>query len=279
MNTVQRARALLIPLLLLAASARADVAVLIHGWSANADTWVASGVVPVLAGHGWQDAGILLVGPAGPALFPVLPANTLHTLYRVQLPAEAPLALQSSQLVAVLQMVRHRHPNEPLALVGHSAGGLVARLALVHPATPPVTALITIATPNLGTVRALQGLDVAESRPFFCPGPGVDFMKTMVGGDSYRYLRYSRAALVDLQPVAPGTLIDWLNHQPHPDIAYHAIIRETAAFAGDELVPAASQDLNQVPPLRGRAHIYPTPAGHALNPADGNLLAGILTGS
>ena len=50
-------------------------------------------------------------------------------------------------------------------------------------------------------------------------------------------------------------------------------------YAGsDELVPAYSQDLNNVPALQGRAKVLVTTAGHSLTPQDGVLLAGILNG-
>lgn len=256
----------LLPLLALfaAAPARADVLVLVHGWAANADSWLHSGAAQVLATKGWRDMGPVIAASGGG-----------NTLYRAHTVAEAPLTVQAQQLLGQLVQLRRLHPDESLHIAAHSAGGVVARLALVAPGAPRVDTLITIASPHLGTVRAVQGLDVAESKPFFCPGPGVDLLKEMVGGGRYRYLRYSRPALVDLTPSVPGNLTDWLNRQPHPDIAYHAVVRQ----GGDALVPAFSQDLNQVPALRGRASLHLTPAAHGLNPADGELIARILAGA
>lgn len=256
---------------------RADVLVLVHGWSANADTWLYSGVLPVLETNGWSHAGVVFASPAGGINYiPARGEAAVNRAYRVNLPAEAPLQVQAAHLFAELQFIHQRHPLEDMILAGHSAGGIVARLVLVNANSLPVKALITIASPNLGTPRALQGLDIAEGKPFFCPGPGIDFLKEMVGGDYYRYLRVSRGALIDLAPAAPGSLIDWLNQQPHPDVRYYTVIRRGPVYAGDELVPAFSQDLNQVPALRGRARVYVTASGHALNPADGQLLADIL---
>ncbi len=266
-------------LLLIPLRGGADVAVLVHGWSAGADTWLYSGVVPVLETRGWSNVGVVSGPPGAPAYFPQAGRGGSNRLYRSQLPAEAPLLLQAALLHEQLALVRGMHPNETLSLIGHSAGGVVARLALVRADAVPVDRLIVIAAPNLGTVRALQGLDVVDSKPFFCPGPGIDFMKEVFGGDTYDYLEYSRPALVDLVPAMPGTLIDHLNHQLHPPIEYHALVRSGPVFAGDELVPGYSQDLNQVPALRGRAQVHPTPASHSLNPADGALLARILTGT
>jgi len=265
--------ALLLVLCFSAAGARADVLVLVHGWSANADTWIQSGVLPVLAASGWRDGGVLT--PAGVVAAPPLAPAGDKTVYRAQLAAEAPLLVQAQQLAAELAQVRRLHPQERLTVAGHSAGGVVARLVLVHPDAPRIDALVTIAAPNLGTERAIQGLEVADSRPFFCPGPGFDLLKEFVGGEGYRYLEYSRPALADLTPAVPGSLIGWLNQQPHPDIAYDAVIRTGAPY-GDELVPAVSQDLGRVPALHGKVRTWLTPTGHALNPADGQLLLRIV---
>lgn len=257
-------------LFLMLRAAPADVMVLVHGWASDAGTWFRSGIVPVLEQNGWRYSGTF----TGTALVPgpgtALPGDHL---YLVNLPATAPIGVQAGLLRAQLGIVRQRHPAERLVLVGHSAGGVVARMAIVGPGAPKVDQLITIAAPHLGTERALEGIDIVESKPFFCPGPGIDFLKTVIGGDDYRYLKHSRPVLVDLSPAGLGNVLTWLNQQPHPDVRYDAIVRTSPVVAGDELVPAISQDLNQVPALRGRAHVHPTPAPHGLNPADGALIA------
>lgn len=263
---------ILAALLLTTAVARADVAVLVHGWNSNAETWMVNGVVPVMRQHGWEDAGVYAAAPSGMQLYPTNTASG-NKLYRTNLPAEAPLLIQASLLFNAIAQIRQQHLDESLTLVGHSAGGLVARLVTVRGDAPKIDRLVTIATPNLGTPRAIEGLDIVDSKPFFCPGPGIDFLKSMVGGNDYDYLKYSRGALIDM---TPGALTVWLNQQPHPQISYHTIIRTDPNGQGDSLVPAFSQDLNQVSALRGRAERHITLAGHSLNPADGNLLAKIL---
>jgi len=135
-----------------------------------------------------------------------------------------------------------------------------------------VRRIFMLASPHLGTPRASQGLDIVDGKPFFCPGPGIAFAKSVIGGDDYQYLRGSRGALIDLLPQGSGNLLDWANSQPHPDVEYHAVVRQ----AGDALVPAFSQDLNQVPALRGRARTWISPGTHGLNPNDGRLLLKIL---
>ena len=65
--------------------------------------------------------------------------------------------------------------------------------------------------------------------------------------------------------------------QPHPDIEYIGIVRgHELTLWGDWLVPAISQDLNNVPALAGRAILLTVPAGHELVPLDGVTLVGIL---
>ena len=265
-------------LLVLSQPTLAAVAVLVHGYASDASTWELSGINGQLELHGWPRGGVFTPSPAGVHLLPGPGQQAANRTYSVNLPAEAPLALQADLLRRALDVVRRQHPDERLYLAGHSAGGVVARMVVAGSNPFRVDALVTIASPHLGTVRAAQGLDVVDSKPFFCPGPGIDLLKSIVGGSSYDYLKYSRGVLLDLLPAESGNLLFWLNQQPHPDINYYAVVRQTPFALGDELVPAYSQDMNNVPALRGRARVLLTSAGHSLNPNDGLLLAGILNG-
>ena len=253
---------------------RADVLVLVHGYMSDSRTWEVHGVIPVLAANGWQPAAVLSVAPGGqvPNLG-IVQGDRL--VYSVNLMASAPLLVQAQQLAAQVAAVRTRHPDERLVLAGHSAGGVVARILVLNGNPYRIDSLISIASPHLGTSRAADGLDLVDFNPFFCPGPGVEFMKEVLVGDEYDYLKYSRATLVDLLPAESGNVLAWLNQQPHADINYYAVVRG-APYGGDNVVPAYSQDLNNVPALRGRARLIPTPAGHSLNPADGQLLADLI---
>ena len=260
---------------------RADVLVLVHGWAANADTWIHSGVATELINRGWQDAGVVTTTPKGVRYFPLNysagNSNKKSTasekrFYRVQLPAEAPLLLQASHLMSQLVFIQGLNSSEKIIVAGHSAGGLVARLVAIRPEYVSIKSLITIASPHLGTPRAFDGLNAVDSKPFFCPGPGLNFLKTVFGGREYQYLKDSRGAMIDMAPSGKGTLLDWLNQQPHPDIQYHAVIRT----GRDNMVPMMSQDMNQVPVLRGRVKVYPIFAAHGLYPEDGKILADIL---
>lgn len=243
-------------------SATADVLVLVHGYASNAFAWERSGVSHALKQAGWWHRG-----PVGEA--PRLDGNIFYT---VQLPANESLSLQTRLTLDFLQQIRQRHPHEELTLAGHSAGGVVARLAVLRGNVANVARLITIAAPHLGTPRAIQGLDYVNDAPFFCPGPGWYAIKSFVGGDDYDYLQYSQRALIDMLPQGSGSLMDWANRQAHPDIEYHAIVRRN----GDALVPAISQDMSQLPVLRGRVKVWLTNTSHNLNPVDGQLLVNIL---
>lgn len=258
-------------LTLTAVNARAQVLVLVHGYLSGADYWDRSGVTTVLQQHGWQRAGVYTTAP-GRAGFVAGPGQqAAHKFYTIDLPSEAPVVVQVYQLQGILDDIARRHGKEPLVLVGHSAGGIVARTALVRGGARTVTALVTIASPHLGTVRAEQALDATD-----IPFP-FSIVTDIFGGDLYDTARRSRSLYVDLVRPQPGSLLFWLNGQPHPDIRYVSIVRaETGDGWGDYVVPAYSQDMNNVPVLRGRSTLVTIPAEHGLAPRDGALLLKVL---
>jgi len=254
-------------LLVATAAARADVAVLVHGYLGSAYSWDSSGVNAVLAARGWQPLAAVLP----PAALPPTPTGASDSVYTVTLPSIAPLVVQADLLGTTLRGIEARHPHEPITLVGHSAGGVVARLALVRSGAGQVARLITIASPHVGTSRALEALEATHDS-----GP-IGWLKDFFGGDLYHTVKASTPLLVDLAPPVPGSLLYWLNAQPHPDIDYVSVIRTTPdGFAGDVVVPGFSQDMNQVPALQGRSRVVAAPSHHELLPGDGVLLAQLL---
>jgi triacylglycerol lipase len=248
---------------------RADVALLVHGYLGSAASWEFSGVNAALAANGWLPSGVILPSLGGPLLPPPAPASS-RKVYSVELPSTAPLLVQADILVAALHAVKNRHGNEAITLIGHSAGGVVARMALVRGASSGVTRLITIAAPHLGTERALQAIDATHER-----GP-VGFVKDVFGGREYYAVKRSWPVLLDLSPALPSSVLFWLNAQPHPSIQYVSIVRAAPFGLGDFLVPGFSQDMNNVPQIAGRASTYVVPNGHALTPADGVMLARLM---
>jgi triacylglycerol lipase len=251
---------------------RADVLVLVHGYLGGAQSWDGSGITTVLQQHGWQRAGVYVAGPAGIQLIPAQGMQAERKFYAVDLPSEAPIMLQVYQLQEVLAAISRTHGDESMILAGHSAGGVVARAALVRGDVGNVKALITIASPHLGTVRAEQALDATD-----IPFP-LSMMTDFFAGEGYDTAMRSRSLYVDLVRPQPGTLLYWLNGQPHPDIAYFSIVRGQSEFGpGDYVVPTYSQDMNNIPVLHGRSALINIPARHGLEPVDGSVLVNLLS--
>lgn len=249
------------------------ILVLVHGYLGTGASWQQSGVLPVLEQAGWKLAGNWQSTPTGVRLNRIDATPGEFAVHTVDLPSTAPLMEQARFLGGMLGAIARQHPDDSVDLVGHSAGGVVARLALVNYGAGTVRRLITIAAPNLGTERAWQALDATDDSGLFGSIKRW-FVKRQVGDDLYHTVQASRGALADLAPPVPGTLLYWLNAREHPDIAYVAVIRGSAyGMPGDQVVPAPSQDLNRVPALRGKATTRVVAGDHLLNPGDGSLLA------
>ena len=261
---------ILTTLLLLPLRVVADVAVLIHGYLGDGSSWQRTGIIATLASQGWLFGGHLAPGYALPAAKNGKVGS--NTVYVAELPSTAPLLHQADILAAELNNVRKRHGDEAITLVGHSAGGVVARLALVRHGAANINHLITIAAPHLGTPRAGDGLDITNNHGPFEP------VKSLIGGELYDAAKHSRALYYDLTPPHPGNILYWLNLQRHPDILYTSVLRIPAPNGeGDDVVPSFSQDMNQVPSLQGKSAVLTTPAPHYLRRDDGISLLQLLT--
>ena len=253
-------------------NARADVLVLVHGYLASADSWEVTGINSLLDANGWKRGGLITSAPAMAAPVFVGPGkDAANKVYVVDLPAEAPIIVQTDQFLAMLATIQALHPDDSLVIVGHSAGGIVARTALVRGNIQNVKALITIASPHVGTTLANRAIDATDESGFF------GGLKSFFGGSGYDTLRRSRGLLFDLAHPYPGSLLYWLNAQQHPDIKYVSVVRlDPVGFAGDELVPGYSQDMNNIPAMQGKSTVFVTPAGHTLVTEDGTTLLQIL---
>jgi pimeloyl-ACP methyl ester carboxylesterase len=253
-------------------NARADVLVLVHGYLASADSWEVTGINSLLDANGWKRGGLITSAPAMAAPVFVGPGKDAdNKVYVVDLPAEAPIIVQTDQFLAMLTTIQALHPDDSLVIVGHSAGGIVARTALVRGNIQNVKALITIASPHVGTTLADRAIDATDESGLF---GGI---KSFFGGSGYKTLRRSRGLLFDLAHPYPGSLLYWLNAQQHPDIKYVSVVRlDPVGFAGDELVPGYSQDMNNIPAMQGKSSVFVTPAGHTLVTEDGTTLLQIL---
>ena len=250
------------------ATASADSLILIHGYLGSAGSWRGSGITSVLQRRGWLDAGHLRLGPRGVLNFDRT-GPRLRRFYTVDLPSEAPVPLQANILARYITWIGQRHRKEPIILAGHSAGGVVARFAMVTSARGKVAALITIASPHMGTELAELGSAAANSP--------LSWVAPFFGGST---INRSRVLYHELSPERPGNMLGWLNRQPHPPAQYVSVIRikdAAAPASGDGFVPGWSQDMNSVPALRGKSQRILSAGNHNLRPSDGILLANILS--
>ena len=243
----------------------ADIALLIHGYQSSGHNWRERGVVNRLHGNGWYDGGHFTYGPQG-VIGPTERGDLVNTVYTLDLPDEAPILYQAEALNKDLQHIRNMAKDERLILIGYSAGGVVARAAMVIHPEHRVSQLITITSPHRGTEAAYFANIIARS-------PMGD-MADWIGLDS---LPRSRHLFSDLRPESQGTFLYWLNRQAHPWASYVSIIRAENRFTGgDALIPKRSQDMRYIPAIGQRARVIPTPGDHELSPRDGIVLSKVL---
>ncbi len=247
--------------------AQARTLVLVHGFLSNDMNWHHSGFTLPLIKTGWKDGGSYGFTPQA-MLLPRGVNLKGDVFYTVNLPSQANLQIQEELL---LQYLHHlfTQRGEPMTLVGHSAGGVVARLYALDPRRQPVNGLITIASPHLGTPVANVAY-IAGNSP-------LGMMASFAGGEE---LQNSRGLFSDLKEETPGNFLYWMNHQPHPDLHYASIIRSnkrvTKVNQFDFMVPPNSQDMNNIWALKGRSGTAVVSEGHMLNGKDGMVVLQVL---
>jgi pimeloyl-ACP methyl ester carboxylesterase len=248
-------------------SLQAKTLVLVHGYLSNASIWNTSGFSQVLERNGFVQGDSYNFNPWG-MMVPRPIASNINAFYRVELPSQTNLQTQEGILLQYLQHL-YAQRQEPLTLIGHSAGGLVARLFLLDPKTVPVNGLITIATPHLGTPTA----DLA----YLAGNSPIGMMISLVGEQT---LQDSRGLLSDLKEEKPGSFLFWMNRQPYPNLHYASIVRKNESISKpkkfDFIVPAVSQDMNNVWSLRNRSGVAITTDNHALGHKDALVVLDIL---
>lgn len=244
----------------------AKTMVLIPGFQAQGMDWRFNQVTPMLQANDWVDGGNYRMTTAGVVNSTSLPGRPDDVFFTLNLPTTAGIATQATILNEYLKVIYQRR-NEPLTLVGHSAGGVVARHWLVSSAQVPVEALVTIASPHVGTPMA-QATRILLSN--------TDVLK-LANKFGFGHLKDAKSLFADLEQEKPGNYLYWLNHQPHPDIRYAAIVRSSdRPEAADFIVPEYSQDMNNTYALNGRAERWHSEDTHFLSANDGYLLATIM---
>ncbi len=262
---------LLLVLLFFSASIKADVLLLVHGYQGSVYSWENSGVSAVLQQFGWKRAYVLVGAPLGLVPVPFKWQDAENKVVNLQLNSEAPLSGQANVFTTAVRWVNDRYPKEKIIIAGHSLGGVVARLSLVRSGTPNVKALITIASPHLGTVLAYRGLDEIDD-----PFP-INKIKEFFAGNNYDTLVRSRGLLHDILPAMPGKLLYWLNTRQHPPIKYYSIVRSSVnGMLGDPIVPGYSQDMSNVQAIGNKSIRIIEGFAHNLTVLDGYALVNIL---
>lgn len=257
--------------LLISAAVRADVVLLIHGYQGNVMSWEQSGVSPVLQKFGWKRAAVLIAAPIGIQAIPMKWQDAENKVVFLQLNSELPLMGQANVVTGAMRWINDRYPSEALIIAGHSLGGVAARLALVRNGAHNVKALITIASPHLGTVLAYRGLEEIDD-----PFP-INMMKEFFGGSGYDTLQRSKGLLHDIVPEVPGKILHWLNTRQHPPIKYFSIVRSSAnGMLGDPIVPGHSQDMANVQAIGNNSTRIIQGFTHWLTILDGYALVNIL---
>ncbi len=252
-------------------SVTADVLLLVHGYQGSVYSWENSGVSSVLQQFGWKRAAVLVGAPQGLIPVPLKWEDAENKVVNLQLNSEAPLSGQANVFTTAVRWVNDRYPSEKIIIAGHSLGGVVARLSMVRSGAPNVKALISIASPHLGTVLAYRGLDEIDD-----PFP-INKIKEMFAGSDYDMLLRSRGLLHDIVPAVPGKLLHWLNSRQHPDIKYYSIVRSSVkGVLGDSIVPGFSQDMGNVQAIGDNSTRMIQGFVHNLSVLDGYALVNIL---
>ena len=246
---------------------QAQQLVLVQGYLNKPSSWSDAGITQVLMQNGWDYGGEFFHGSDGVRfLTPPQTASSGKRFYQVSLPTEAPLRVQAFYLTAYLKKLINENPGEEISLVGHSAGGRVARYSMVSNPDLGISRLITIASPHLGTDSAALGRMLGDTP--------LTLLAPLVGANT---LNRSQGLNSELLPEAPGRFLFWLNRQVHPPAEYISIVRDQdSSHGGDWVVPQQSQYLEHVYALRNRAFSYVVPASHNLTRPDGWLILDLL---
>ena len=126
---------------------QAKTLVLVHGYMSDGMSWRHSGFTQPLRNAGWQDGGGYGFSPQS-MLLPRALYLKGDVFFTVELPSQATLQVQESLLARYLSHL-YSQRQEPITLVGYSAGGVVSRLHTLNPSRQSINGLITIASPHL----------------------------------------------------------------------------------------------------------------------------------
>lgn len=256
---------ILIFLLLVSPLSQAKTIVFIHGYMEDGMSWRNQGVTTALLKNNWLDGGALTINQYGVQKYPdiIAPLNR-DVFYTIELPWTKPIGQQSQILSTYLHKISTIR-QQPIALVGHSLGGVVARHYLVNNTMTPINTLITIASPHLGSPLASLA-KLASQTP----------ISKLAKSSGNHAIKESKQLFKELTPEKPNNFLYQLNHQTHPNISYLSIIRKngkTVPGKFDYIVPPYSQNMNNTLALKGRSALFLTNKSHELTELDGWIIA------
>jgi pimeloyl-ACP methyl ester carboxylesterase len=225
--------------LLLSLGSFADVVVLLHGYESNSSVWLNTGIHQTLSQK----------------------FTNQHKVYSIPLPSTAPLVYQAKVLSSQLQLIKAKH-DEPIIMVGHSTGGVVARLLLTSENNLDIKGLISISSPHLGSNMAFISNIISGAMPFLGELPMFDTLSE------------SKVLYGNIRRRSP--LLRQLNVLSHANVCYVSIIR-SKSFMSDMISTQHSQNMNNVPALRGRSFVIPSHSSHGLRPYDSVSIANAIS--
>ncbi|WP_020559079.1 lipase family alpha/beta hydrolase [Thiofilum flexile] len=246
--------------------ANAKTIVLIHGFQAKGMDWRTNRVAQGLQATGWIDGGHWQPTPRGLWNPTQLPKRPKDVFYTIDLPSTALIEVQAQWLDKYLATI-YQQRGEPLELVAHSAGGVVARYWLLAKRPIPINTLMTIASPHVGTPVSNLITDIMAT-PW---GRLADDLGLRPLYDA------SSTLLQQLREERPGNFMYWLNHQAHPRIRYISVVRDNERPSQfDFIVPFFSQNMNNVYALHGRSEVWASKGNHFLRQNDGFVINQVL---
>jgi pimeloyl-ACP methyl ester carboxylesterase len=183
--------------------------------------------------------------------------SRFHNVKVIQLPYRESLQFQSAYLNKMLKQI-----DDDIYLVGHSAGGVVARNVFVRSDNKNIKSLITIASPHLGSDLALYGSILNDKIPF-----GNLFSKIVLPDEAsahmpLRQLKEKSAFLADL------------NNLKHPNGCYVSIVK-TGGYINNSFASTKSQNMNNIFGLIASGNVSAplfSNTGHKLHPTDVALI-------
>lgn len=161
---------------------------------------------------------------------------------------------RGAQLLAHVEDVLAQTGHEKVILVGHSQGGLDARV-VAHDRPDLVAAVVTVATPHLGTPVADVLLKLVPNDDF---GALLDDVVQLIGGPLYDQVGNTTSLMAPLQLFSqPGIQAFNAAYPDAPGVAYYSITGRTDLNGGgsacDAPMPAFlepwSNELDPVEPL------------------------------